>query len=129
MKVPIPVIVRGTGADSGSAELAVIVALQQPAEVLCSAPADRLGEMLAEVLTVLAAAGAEHDMRSHAGVTQLRFVNGSRIVFRTPRRDGAGVRGINPHLVWLDQADTRAETEAVEQVRRSPPGLGVEVDG
>jgi hypothetical protein len=101
MRVPVPLILRGANLDSGSAQLVVIIALQQPGtEVLCSAPQERLRDMIDEVFPLVAACGAQHEVRSNDTATQIVFGNGSRILFRTPRRDGAGVRCANGRIGW-----------------------------
>lgn len=114
-----PRLLRGTGWDSGSAQLLILVAMQNPGvDVLCSAPLDRLNEMCGEVLGAIDETVTVLD-RSNVKVVQL--ANMSRIIFRTPRRDGAGARGINPVAVWLDGVDRFGETEAVESVNRAKP--------
>lgn len=117
----LPPIVRGTGVHSGSAQLCILAALNVPgADVLGTADETRLAEMLAEVLAVLQASKISHrvDTRGDAKVV---LENGSRILFREPRRDGRGVIGLHPILVWLDTDNRYAEIEATESVRRHPP--------
>jgi hypothetical protein len=126
--VAIPPIVRGSARDSGSAQLAVLVALQKPGtEVLCSAPELRLTEMLDEVIAAVETTGVDAVVTREDGRRWIVLENHSRIMFRQPRRDGKGARGINASLIWLDQADRYAEIEAVEQVKRAWFPLTIEV--
>jgi hypothetical protein len=122
MELTLPPIVRGVGVHSGSAQLCILAALNVPgADVLCSATQLRLGEMLAEVLAILQVSEIDHRVDARGISAKVELGNGSRIIFREPRRDGTGAQGLHPILVWLDTDNRYAEIEATESVRRHPP--------